>query len=107
MNSAYIVVFCTTPDIETSEKIASAVVESRNAACVTIIEKAFSVYRWKGEICRDNETALMIKTEAHLFSPLEKQIKSLHPYETPEIIALPITAGSEEYLKWIGESVQQ
>ena len=98
-------VYCTVPDIGTAEKLAGALVESKLAACVNILPGVKSVYSWKGEICADNELLLIIKTTADVYSSLERKILELHPYETPEIIALPICEGSADYLKWLSDSV--
>lgn len=97
----YIVVFNTCPDKGTAEKIARCLVESNLAACVSISDGIASIYRWQGEICRDNEVLLIIKAKASNYNALEQKIKSLHPYEIPEIIALPIISGSQEYLDWL------
>jgi len=100
----YITVFCTVPDRDCAEKIASAVVENRTAACVSIIPGLASVYRWKGDICRSDELLLVMKTRSGLFRSLESHIRALHPYEVPEIVAMPIVDGHAPYLAWIGES---
>lgn len=84
--------------------IASALVESRLAACVSLIP-IHSVYTWQGEIHREQEWQLLIKTDLAQFETLATKIKELHSYEVPEIIALPIIAGSEPYLRWISEQV--
>ncbi|MGL4370169.1 MAG: divalent-cation tolerance protein CutA [Spirochaetota bacterium] len=99
-----ITVFCTVPDAQTAEKIAHAVVETKTAACASIVPGLVSVYRWKGDLCRAGELLLVMKTRAELFDALKAKILSLHPYELPEIVALAIIQGHEPYLSWIAES---
>ncbi len=106
MSVDFIIVFCTTPGKDSAEKIARSLVEKRLAACANIVDNITSIYRWKGEICRDDEAMLLIKTTADAYEALEKEIKARHPYDTPEIVALPLLKGSAEYLKWIGESLK-
>ena len=99
-----ITVLCTVPDAEAAERIASAVVEEKAAACASIIPSLTSVYRWKGEICRSQELLLVMKTKRELFPALQTVILSHHPYELPEIVAFDITEGYHPYLEWIGAS---
>ena len=99
-------VFCTVPDADTAERIANAVVESKSAACASIVPGLTSVYRWKGEICLSSELLLIMKTTAERYKTLERQIRSLHPYEVPEIVAVEIAEGSADYLSWIDESTR-
>jgi len=96
-----LVTLCTVPDRATGEKIARALVEERLAACVNLVPGLSSTYRWEGKIVTEAECLLIIKTSSARLEDLMQRIKSLHPYELPEIIALPITAGSDEYLNWI------
>ena len=103
----HIIVFCTCPDRESGKAIADALVGEKLAACVNILPGIESIYTWKGEICRDAEILLIIKTRAELFPELKDRIISLHSYEVPEIIALPILQGSPEYLKWIDETTDR
>ncbi len=84
-------------------RIGSVVVEERLAACINILPGVQSIYRWKGEIENADETLTLIKTTEQSFPALRDRIKELHPYETPEIIAVPIVAGLAQYLGWIGE----
>lgn len=102
--AGHIVVFITVSSLEEGEKIAKAVVEKRLAACVNIIPGLRSIYRWQGKICDDGELLLVAKTTGALFERLEKEVKSLHSYKVPEIIALPIIKGSNDYLSWIDEN---
>ncbi len=86
---------------EEAERIASMLVEARLAACVQILPSIKSVYRWKGEIVRENEVLLSVKTTREKFAELDRAVRVIHSYETPEIIALPIAAISDAYLEWL------
>jgi periplasmic divalent cation tolerance protein len=99
----YAVLFCTVPKMEDGERIAEELVQKGFAACVNIVGGVKSVYKWKGEICRDDELLLIIKSRNELFEGIRGIILSNHPYEVPEIISLPISEGHDEYLNWIGE----
>lgn len=81
--------------------MAKTLVEEKLAACVTISGSSDSLYRWKEELCHDQEYILFIKTKASLFEELQERITALHPYEVPEIIALPVIDGFSDYLRWI------
>ena len=96
-----IVVFCTVPNNEVAERIATNLVRSQLAACVNIIPHLTSIYTWKNELYNDSELLLVIKTKKNLFPLVEEAIKSYHPYEIAEIIALPVIAGSSDYIGWI------
>ncbi len=100
----YIVIFVTCPNPKEANKIASALVNEKLAACVNIISNLNSVFRWQGKIDRSQELLLMIKTKKKLFAKVERLVKKHHSYDTAEIIALPIVGGSKRYLKWIKES---
>ncbi len=89
-----------------SDKIASHLVEEKLAACVNIVPGVLSIYAWQGEICRDSENLLIIKTERSVWSVIEQRIRELHPYDVPEILCLPIEAGHSNYLDWINASVK-
>lgn len=96
-------VISTCPDAESAEALASTLVEKRLAACINIIPNIRSVYVWKGKRVTGDEYLLLIKTLTACYNELEKTIRSLHSYELPEIIAVPIEKGLPEYLAWIGE----
>ena len=100
-----VIVLCTFANWEDAKRIGSAVVEARLAACVNILPGVRSIYRWKGEIERAEETLALIKTTQQSFSALRDRIKELHPYETPEIIAIPVLEGLTAYLAWLHEQV--
>ena len=91
------------PDEEAANAIALAVVEARLAACVNILPRVQSIYRWQGRIESATVIPLLIKSTAASYPALEQAIRTLHPYEIPEIVALPITAGLPAYLNWVAE----
>ena len=102
MNSQFIIVFITTPTMEVGEQIANALLDKQLAACVNLISPIRSLFIWEGRTNTDEETLLVVKTRADLFKDhLVPTVKALHPYEVPEIIALPIVMGSADYLEWI------
>ena len=84
--------------------IAENLVSGGYAACVNIIPGLTSMYRWKGDICRDDELLLIIKSRKRLFDDICSRIKELHPYEVPEILSFDISGGSESYLQWLADS---
>lgn len=94
-------ILSTCPDSATAERIANTLVEEKLAACVNILPQAQSVYRWRGKVETGSETLVLIKSKAVNFGSIATRIQSLHPYELPEIIAVPITEGSPEYLSWL------
>jgi periplasmic divalent cation tolerance protein len=99
----YIQITTTTETKEQAEKIARHLVESKLAACVQITGPITSIYRWKGKMENSQEWLCLIKTREDFFDKVEAAIKKLHPYETPEIVAVPIVKGSREYLNWIDD----
>ena len=99
------VVLVTCATLEEARKIARSVVEKHLAACVNILTHAVeSFYTWQGKLEDASEYLLMMKTSEERLGDLEKEVASLHSYDTPEFIALPIIAGSNKYLKWLGDS---
>ena len=98
---SYIQVTTTTESKEQAQTIAQNLVSAKLAACVQILGPITSTYRWKGKVETAEEWLCLIKTREGLYEELEKEIISLHSYETPEIIALPIADGSPDYLKWL------
>ena len=99
-----IVVYVTAPNEDEAAGIARSLVELKLAACVNIIKDIRSIYRWQGTLQDDSEVLMIIKTREELFDPLTVEVRKLHSYDVPEIIALPISLGSEDYIKWIRES---
>jgi periplasmic divalent cation tolerance protein len=98
-----IVVLITTSSEDEAAKIARSLVDSKLAGCVNIIKDIRSIYAWDGKVEDESEVLMIAKTQKALFNDLTKKIKELHSYTVPEIIAIPIVEGSEEYLKWLRE----
>src|SRR3989338_3529826 len=101
-----VVIFVTAANKKEADKIASALIKNKLAACVNIIENVDSLFWWQGKVARAKEALLIVKTRKALMHKLIKKVKLLHSYEVPEIIALPIVCGNNEYLKWINESTR-
>lgn len=101
MNEAFRLVLSTCPDSDIAAAIGERLVAEQLAACVSIVPGLTSIYRWEGEIQRDAEVLLLIKTTAERFDPLTTTLRQLHPYDVPEIIALPICDGLPDYLSWL------
>ena len=106
MTTEYIQVQTATEKMEDAQKIAKALLERRLAGCVQIVGPIVSSYWWKGNIETAEEWLCLIKSRQDLFEELEKAIVELHPYETPEIIATPIVAGSADYLAWLNDELK-
>lgn len=100
-----LLVLCTCGREEDALRIANALVEARLAACVNVLPGLQSVYRWQDKIETAQEVLLLIKTTAERFPALRERILDLHPYDTPEILALPIADGSDKYLAWLRDQV--
>ena len=105
MDTRLVITNC--PDEETANRIALAVVEEKLAACVNILPRVQSIYRWQGAVESAVEVPLLIKTTAAAYPALEAAIRESHPYDVPEIIALPITAGLPAYLNWLAAETRQ
>jgi periplasmic divalent cation tolerance protein len=103
--SEHVVALSTVASAEDAERVARELVERRLAACVNIVPRVVSVYRWKGEVQRDDEWLLVIKTRVAAFEKLREALVALHPYEVPELVALPVAAGHLPYLRWIDDSI--
>ncbi|MFD2112238.1 divalent-cation tolerance protein CutA [Thiorhodococcus fuscus] len=101
MHSRHRLMLCTCPDPETARTLAERLVEERLAACVSLLPGATSVYRWEDAIQQDTETQMLIKTSCGRIEELTARLRELHPYEVPEIIAVPITEGLSDYLSWV------
>lgn len=95
----------TAPDLEAARRLARGLVEARLAACVNLVPGLESHYRWQGKVESAAEVLLVIKTAARLVPHLERWVLEEHPYDTPEILQLPLAAGTARYLAWLGESV--
>lgn len=101
-----IVVFMTAANGEEATRLADLLIGAHLAACVQILPEMESVYRWEGKVERQSEVLLLAKTTAARFPELEREVRALHSYETPEIIAVPIVIGSSPYLEWLTQSLQ-
>lgn len=102
----YLQVSTTAATADEAERIAAVLVEQRLAACVQIIPQLRSVYRWQGKVEQANEWLCLIKTRRSLFDEVEAEIRRLHSYDCPEIIAVTIERGNEDYLRWLGEQLK-
>ena len=106
MEWRYLIVFITAP-VDKGWEIADYIVEEKLGACVNVVSEVSSVFWWKGNIERDKESLLIVKTSAHKLKELIEKVKKVHPYTVPEIVAFPIVDGNEDYLKWIDDSLGQ
>jgi periplasmic divalent cation tolerance protein len=104
MNTAYIVVLVTAKDKKEAEKISHGLLKAKLIACANIIDGVQSLFWWQGKIDSSKEVILVLKSKNILFKKIVAKIKTLHSYQTPEIIALPIVKGSDEYLGWVNSS---
>ena len=103
----YIQVFTTTETKEKAEQIAGVLVKEHLAACVQVSGPITSTYRWEGAVEKEQEWLCTIKTKRSLWGEVEHAIKSLHPYDVPEMVAIPVVAGSSEYLGWVGAQLRK
>jgi periplasmic divalent cation tolerance protein len=104
METQPIVVLITAPSKEVGEQITASLLEKQLAACVNIVSPLSSIFTWQGEINHDEEALLIVKSRADLFeSQLIPAVLAIHPYQVPEIIALPVSMGLSSYLKWVEE----
>ncbi len=105
--SKYIVIFITTATEKQAKRIANTLLTQKKVACVSILPRVHSLFWWKSKIDSAGEVLLMVKTESRLLEATVKLVRKLHSYDVPEIIALPIIGGNEEYLEWISESLKK
>ncbi len=104
MEIQYVIVLVTVPDKKTGDLIANHLLEKKLIACVNFITPVVSLFSWQGNVDREDEVLLVLKSRADLFQEqLVPAIESLHPYDVPEILAIPVAMGSEKYLNWIDE----
>lgn len=101
-----IVIFITTGSVEEAQNIARLLLNKRTVACVNIVPKVDSLFWWQGEIDSTQESLLIAKTKAPLLTEIIELVKSIHSYEVPEVIALPVIGGSADYLNWIDSEVE-
>jgi periplasmic divalent cation tolerance protein len=99
-----LIAFCTFPDRELAAKITKELVELHLAACGNILPQVHSIYQWQGKIESSDEILVLFKLDGHRYAEFESRIRSLHPYEVPEIIAFPLTKGLPAYLRWVADS---
>ena len=104
MSENHLVMMCLVPDRGVGEKIARALVQERLAGCVNLVPGVVSTFRWEGEVKQEDELLMIIKTAAGRFEAVRAAITMTHPYDTPEIIALPIIEADARYLTWLLES---
>jgi periplasmic divalent cation tolerance protein len=97
----FIVVFITVPNQDVAAALARALVEEKLVACVNILPGVRSIYAWQGKLCDDNELLCVLKTRRALFEAVRGRVCALHPYQVPEIVALPLVEGSAPYLDWL------
>jgi periplasmic divalent cation tolerance protein len=97
------VLLCTVPSEEVGTALAKALVQEGLVACVNVVPGVRSIYRWKGEVCEDAEHLLVMKSVRSRSGEIAERVKALHPYETPELIALPVGGGMDGYLAWVRE----
>lgn len=98
-----VIILTNLPDRESAAGLAQALVAKRLAACVNVLPECASVYRWKGAVENAREVPVLVKTRAARYAEVEAAIRSLHPYELPEIIAVPVVRGFDDYLRWIAD----
>ncbi len=103
--SAYIVLFITTANTGEAQQISKVLLEQKKAACVNIIPNIDSLFWWEGKLDSERENLLVVKTKASLLSEIINLVKKMHSYAVPEIIAMPIVGGNQDYLEWIEKSV--
>jgi periplasmic divalent cation tolerance protein len=101
------VIFCTCGSSEEAERLASTLVRERLAACVNIVAGIRSIYRWENKVEDSAEVLLVIKSTGDRLGAIQSRLEALHSYETPELIALPVVAGSERYLSWLKQQTQE
>ena len=104
--AAVSLVLTTAPDQEVAERIGATLVEERLAACANVLPGATSIFRWKGAVQREAETLVLFKTADEGVAALSRRIVELHPYDVPEVIVLPVTAGHPPYLAWVRQAVR-
>ena len=104
---AALICFCTCPESGTAERIATALVEERLAACVNILPGLRSIYRWQDRVETADEVLLLIKTSADAYPALQDRLRELHPYELPELLAVESTSGLPAYLQWVTDETRR
>ena len=105
--ATHLVVFTTAPSVEDGRRLARALVERRLAACGTVIPGGVSVYRWRGVVEEQDEVMVVLKTTAERWPDLASALPGLHPYEVPELLALPVVLGHGPYLRWVSDETSE
>lgn len=103
--SEVVVGLVTGPDREQLVRLGRALVDERLIACLNVVDRVTSVYRWEGEVCEESEALGVLKTTAARSDAVERRIRELHPYAVPEVLFIPVAAGSPPYLDWVTEQV--
>lgn len=103
----FVVVFVTVPNQDVAATLAKTLVEEKLVACVNILPGVRSIYAWQGKICDDAELLCVLKTRRSLFSTLRDRVVALHPYQVPEVVGLPLVAGSAPYLAWLRQETRE
>ena len=103
---AYIVLFITTANVEEAKRISKVLLNQREVACVNIVPKVSSLFWWQDKLDSAQESLLIVKTKASQLNEIVRLVKEFHSYDVPEIIALPIVGGNQDYLEWIGKEVK-
>mgnify|MGYP006284121477 FL=1 len=99
----YCVIYCTVSSKEEGKKVSDALVQKDLAACVNMVGPVRSLYKWEGKTCDDEEYLLIIKSRRSLFDTIRDEIRSVHSYDVPEIIGIPIITGDEQYVEWMND----
>jgi len=105
-NNEFVVILSTCPDTGTAERLATALVEESLAACVNVVPGLRSIYRWNDAVRSDEEVLMLIKTTAERLEAARLRLVELHPYEVPEVVALPVADGHHAYLEWVSNSTR-
>ncbi len=105
-NTGLVVIFITTANAEEAQRISKALLEQKKAACVNIVSGVNSLFWWQGKLDSAQENLLIVKTKASLLNELTRLVKEIHSYDTPEIIALPIVGGNQDYIEWVAKEVK-
>ncbi|WP_127960079.1 divalent cation tolerance protein CutA [Serratia microhaemolytica] len=100
-----VVILCTAPDEATAQELATGVLAGKLAACVTLLPGASSLYYWQGKLEQEYEVQLLFKSQRHCQDALLTHLKQHHPYQTPELLVLPVLAGDKDYLSWLNDSL--
>ena len=103
MADEVLLIMSTFPDAQTARRVARQIVEERLAACANVLPSIKSIYRWQGKVEESEESLVLIKTTVDRFAAMQTTLRRLHPYEVPEIVALPIDRGLPDYLRWVVE----